>query len=246
MTKEHIAKESARATVSNGGPVPDHAACEGREDRDTGMIYVLTNPSFPQFIKIGYSDDVDRFVAELNASNTTPYSFRIYATYVTSERMAERALHQLIDRIIPNPCTCDRRELKLHMRGFFEMSPDDAYCLLETIARISGTTSALYRHETTGEQIDDERAAEESRRREPFRFSMIDLQPGVSIQYIHDPSLQIRVKDDRHVEYGGKIYSLRGLAQELKGSQGIESAPRHFTYLGETLLDLRDHAGTDE
>lgn len=77
-----------------------------------------------------------------------------------------------------------------------------------------------------------------ARRREPFRFFMIDLQPGANIQYIHDPSLPIRVKDDRHVEYGGKTYSLRGLAQELKGSQRIESASRHFTSLGRISLFL--------
>lgn len=24
-----------------------------------GVIYILTNPSFPQFVKIGYADDVE-------------------------------------------------------------------------------------------------------------------------------------------------------------------------------------------
>lgn len=30
-----------------------------------GVIYILTNPSFPQFVKIGYADDVENRVAML-------------------------------------------------------------------------------------------------------------------------------------------------------------------------------------
>ena len=30
----------------------------------TGVIYILTNPSFPQYVKIGYADDVDRLLNE--------------------------------------------------------------------------------------------------------------------------------------------------------------------------------------
>ena len=31
-----------------------------------GYIYVLTNPSFPEYVKIGYADNVDDRVAQLN------------------------------------------------------------------------------------------------------------------------------------------------------------------------------------
>ena len=26
----------------------------------TGVIYILTNPSFPEYVKIGYADDIDK------------------------------------------------------------------------------------------------------------------------------------------------------------------------------------------
>ncbi len=45
------------------------------------VIYILTNPSFPQFVKIGYADDVIDRVDTLNKNPGLPYSFRIYATY---------------------------------------------------------------------------------------------------------------------------------------------------------------------
>ena len=46
-----------------------------------GYIYILTNPSFPQYVKIGYADDVEKRLAQLNRSECIPFAFRIYATY---------------------------------------------------------------------------------------------------------------------------------------------------------------------
>ena len=34
----------------------------------TGVIYILTNPSFPQYVKIGYASDLERRLRELNRS----------------------------------------------------------------------------------------------------------------------------------------------------------------------------------
>lgn len=34
----------------------------------SGIIYILTNSSFPQFVKIGYADDVLYRVATLNSN----------------------------------------------------------------------------------------------------------------------------------------------------------------------------------
>ena len=31
-----------------------------------GVIYILTNPSFPQYVKIGYADDVDKRLKQLD------------------------------------------------------------------------------------------------------------------------------------------------------------------------------------
>ena len=46
-----------------------------------GVIYILTNPSFPEYVKIGYADDVNQRLAQLNRSECIPFAFRIYATY---------------------------------------------------------------------------------------------------------------------------------------------------------------------
>ena len=46
-----------------------------------GVIYILTNPSFPEYVKIGYADDIDKRLSQLNRSECIPFAFRVYATY---------------------------------------------------------------------------------------------------------------------------------------------------------------------
>ena len=49
-----------------------------------GVIYILTNPSFPDYVKIGYADDIDKRLKQLNRSECIPFAFRVYATYEVS------------------------------------------------------------------------------------------------------------------------------------------------------------------
>ncbi len=46
-----------------------------------GSIYILTNPSFPDYVKIGYSKNVEERLCILNNSETVPFGFRLYAIY---------------------------------------------------------------------------------------------------------------------------------------------------------------------
>lgn len=45
-----------------------------------GVIYILTNPSFPQYVKIGYATDVKQRLDELNRSTAVPFAFRDYSS----------------------------------------------------------------------------------------------------------------------------------------------------------------------
>ena len=44
-----------------------------------GVIYILTNPSFPQYVKIGYADNIEARLRQLNNSECIPFAFRVYA-----------------------------------------------------------------------------------------------------------------------------------------------------------------------
>ena len=41
-----------------------------------GVIYILTNPSFKEYVKIGYADNVDSRLKQLNNSECIPLLYR--------------------------------------------------------------------------------------------------------------------------------------------------------------------------
>lgn len=112
-------------------------------NNDNGAIYILTNPSFPDLVKIGYADDVEKRVKELNRSECTPYAFRIYATYKTNQRLTDLKLHKMIDKLNPNLRTKDNINGKKRVREFYALSKEDAYSIFEAIAEINGLQDNL-------------------------------------------------------------------------------------------------------
>lgn len=110
-----------------------------------GVIYILTNPSFPEYVKIGYADDVNRRLKELNRSECIPYAFRLFAYYEVSNRLSDKKIHEIIDRLNPNLRSIDEFEGKKRVREFYAMDAEEAYSLLEAIAEINGLKEKLYR-----------------------------------------------------------------------------------------------------
>ena len=122
---------------------------------EKGVIYILTNPSFPQYVKIGYADDVESRLRQLNNSECIPFAFRIYATYEVEERLTDLRLHSLIDQLNPNLRSIDNVDGKKRVREFYAMSPEQAYSILETIAVLGGRKERLKLWEASIEERKD-------------------------------------------------------------------------------------------
>ncbi len=122
-----------------------------------GFIYILTNPSFPEYVKIGYADDVQRRLVELNRSECMPFAFRVYATYEVPKRLTDLSLHRLIDKLNPSLRAIDTFNGKPRKKEFYAMAPEDTYALLEAIAEIHDRMDKLVLFPAT----EAERAAEE-------------------------------------------------------------------------------------
>lgn len=212
----------------------------------TGVIYILTNPSFPEYVKIGYADDIDKRLQQLNRSECIPFAFRVYATYDVNSRLSDLKIHSIIDKLNPNLRSIENFNGKQRVREFYAMSPEDAYSILEAIAEIHGCADKLKRiamdeaqkqAEETAQEIEEEH----KERLSPFTFSKCNIQVGEYIFWGDDPDLQFKVLDDKTVEYKGKSFSLSGLAALLLGkssSAGV-AGPRYFKYNGEWLNDIR-------
>lgn len=218
------------------------------ENKSAGVIYILTNPSFPQYVKIGYADDVESRLKQLNNSECIPFAFRIYATYEVDERLTDLRLHTLIDQLNPNLRSIDTVAGKKRIREFYAMSPEQAYSILETIAVLGSRKDRLKLWElSVDEQKDVELAGEieeeHIERLSPFAFSKCNIPIGATITYVNrgksNSGLEATVVDDKNVKFQGKIYSLSALATELSGSKHGVAGPRYFKYNGEWLNTIR-------
>lgn len=128
-----------------------------------GAIYILTNPSFPDYVKIGYSKNIEERVNKLNNSEAVPFGFRLYATYEVETQSADKILHKIIDKLNSDLRSIDNINDKIRVREFYLITPEDAYELLEDISIISGTQERLHLYKPTKEEEIEEKTAEQNR-----------------------------------------------------------------------------------
>lgn len=214
--------------------------------KEHGCIYILTNPSFPEYVKIGYATNLEARIKQLNRSETIPFAFRAHAIYEVDQPLTDKELHKLIDKLNPELRAIDEFDGKPRVKEFYEMSKEAAYELLECIAKISGTMDRLKKVKPEGHEILDEQIAaeiKEAARRGPFNFSACEIPVGAELVYVDDPTIKVKVLDDRHIEYQGETTSLSRLAQRLKGFNHPVQGTLWFKYNGEILNDLRDRLG---
>ena len=213
-----------------------------------GYIYILTNPSFKEYVKIGYADNVKERLKQLNRSECIPFAFRVYATYEVESRLSDVKIHSIIDTLNPNLRSIDNFNGKERKREFYAMSAEDAYSILEAIAEINNRKSKLKRIAPTKDEENDEQIAndveEETKDRlTPFNFDMVNIKPGEKITFTNIASnnngVECEVVNSKQVEYKDIKYSLSALAAKLSNSKYSVAGPRYFKYKGEWLNDLR-------
>lgn len=213
-----------------------------------GVIYILTNPSFPEYVKIGYADDLKQRLSQLNRSECIPYAFRVYATYEVDSRLSDKKIHSIIDRINPDLRSIENFNGQKRVREFYAMTPEDAYGILEAIAEIHGYADRLTKYQMTESEKQDEQLAQEldnenTERASNFSFYDCKISVGEQIEYYADPDIKATVVDDRTVEFEGERYSLTALAKKLSGKKYAIAGPKFFKYKGEWLNDIRHRLG---
>lgn len=220
-----------------------------------GVIYILTNPSFPDFVKIGYASDMDRRLGELNRSECIPFAFRVYATYEVDSNLSDKKIHSIIDKLNPNLRSIDDFNGQKRIREFYAMTKEDAYSILEAIAEIHNRTDKLKLYKPNAEEAADVRVAEDisSERKEralPFTFTMCDIPIGAELEFwptaYKNSGITCIVADEKKVSYNGEIYSLSGLGKFLLNSKWSVHGPAYFKYNGEWLNDIRDKKETSK
>ena len=217
-----------------------------------GYIYIFTNPSFPQYVKIGYAKDVKQRLDELNRSTAVPFAFRIYATYEVDSELSDKRLHSILDKLNPDLRSAEEIDGKKRTREFYAMSPEDAFSILEAISEINNYRNRLKKWKASANEQRDEELAQEINtlhcdRMSNLTFSKCNIEPGEQIEFCckgnsHSGEL-CEVVDDKHIKYSGEIWSLTALAKYFTKSKSALSGPRYFKYNGEWLNDIRQRLG---
>lgn len=215
-----------------------------------GVIYILTNPSFPDWVKIGYADDVEERVKQLNRSECTPFAFRIYATYEVNSRLMDKKMHIIFDKLNRNLRSIDEYNGQRREREFFAISPEDAYEIFEAMAAINDCSEKLKkwqisevnrREEAIAEDIAEENNQRKISRSANFTFDLWNIPNGAVLHYCDDEDIKCTVVDRRRIEYDGRIMYMTPFAQLISGKPSLLNGPgwvaRHFKYDGELLID---------
>ena len=215
-----------------------------------GFIYILTNPSFKEWVKIGYADDVNERVKQLNSNECTPFAFRIYATYEVTNRLMDKKMHIIIDKLNRNLRSIDEYNGQRRVREFFAISPEDAYAIFEAMADIHDSRHKLKKYDPTPEHRAEEELAEEitgeaecrhKERCANYTFDYWNIPIGSELVYCDDDSIRCNVVEKRKVEFKGTIMFMTPFAQLISGKKYLLNGPgwvaRHFMYNGELIVN---------
>lgn len=216
---------------------------------NTGVIYILTNPSFPQYVKIGYANDLKSRLKSLNRSECIPFAFRVYAYYKVPKRLTDLEIHKIIDTINPNLRAIETIDGKERKREFYELSANDAYEILLGIAKINGMESNITLVEPTSKEIKEEEEAEEGRtKRVMTQLPRMDwlIEQGIvnigdEVYIINHPDEVAVIKNAESVEYKGELMSFNQFGCKITGWKAIQIYA-YMKKVGEkdTLDELRE------
>ena len=209
--------------------------------KEAGYVYILTNPSFKEdWVKIGKSSrPVDIRSKELD-NTAVPLPFDIYATLKTVKyEQVEKLIHKTIDRLT---------DLRIRQnREFFNVSPAKALDILKDISTTldDAVIDEVYLGERRFEtkESSDSATSESKKQRPRFKFSMVNIPIGATLTFI-PTGIEVRVADEDHVEYQGRIYKLSPfvgtfMPDEKRNASGAYQGAKYFAYKGEVLDDMR-------
>ncbi|MEE0997072.1 MAG: GIY-YIG nuclease family protein [Paludibacteraceae bacterium] len=216
-------------------------------NKDSGYVYILTNPSFREdWVKIGKSSrPVDVRSKELD-NTAVPLPFEIYATLRTVKYdKVEKQIHKQIDHL---------SDLRIRQnREFFNIAPSVALDIMRDIADLlEDAELAVYvdgkpvisKSKEEDKKIEADSRENERRAQKPaFKFHMIGLKVGDTVVF-DELNLSVTVASDDKVEYQGRLWSLSAFTREFlpedkQNASGAYQGPKYFSYKGKTLSELR-------
>ncbi|MBN1281920.1 MAG: GIY-YIG nuclease family protein [Alphaproteobacteria bacterium] len=219
------------------------------------IVYILTNPSLNGWIKIGFTakDDITDRLNALNNSEAIPLDFRVYAVlYCDNAHKTEGLIHDLFDNINPELHAIEQRANgKMRKKEFFQISPEKAYEVMDTIVKFAPEKYELVIEKATKEQQEIENIVEEVSQKEKrtrTTFKMLGIPIGAELVFSKDSNVKCIVVDEINtVKYNDEEFSISNLAWKLTGRSrdtGVNGF-YEFLYEDERLWDRRMRLETE-
>ncbi len=194
-------------------------------------VYILTNESMPDIIKIGITDNLFRRLKELD-NTSTPLPFEcFYALEVEDAQSIEKLLHEAFD---------DKRVRQ--NREFFNCPPEQAKSALKIAEKMGG------RDVTPKEVVvetEQDRQALDSAKKKKGRvdyFGVLGINDGEILTFSKDQTITCEVKENGQVLFRDELTSLSGSALIIVSEMGYNwqqvRGAGYWCYKGTTLLDL--------
>ena len=195
------------------------------------IVYILTNESMADTIKVGITDNLDRRIRELD-NTSTPLPFECYyAVEVENASVIEKKIHEGLD---------DKRVRQ--NREFFNATPEQAKAILE-IAEVMGGKNVTPKEDIV-ETPQDKQALDTARKkRSKFNFGMVNIEPGTILKFVKDETITCEVIDETKIKFRGEVTSLSASANKVLSEMGQDweqaHGPRFWMHQGKSLRDLR-------
>jgi len=195
------------------------------------IVYILTNESMPDTIKVGITDNLDRRVRELD-NTSTPLPFECYyAVEVENASAIEKKIHEGLD---------DKRVRQ--NREFFNATPEQAKAILE-IAEVMGGKNVTPKEDIV-ETPQDKQALENARKKRGRidYFGILGIQKGTTLTFSKDENITCVVSDNGKIIFRDKETTLSGSALLVTNEMGYDwgqvQGAGYWCYQGKTLRDL--------
>ena len=197
------------------------------ESSDKGIVYVLTNPAMPGWVKIGkpVRGPVEGRLNELYSTGV-PVSFEcVFAARVADESEFERAFHQAFGPYRLNP----KREL-------FEIEPDQAIALLRLMA-VEDVTPAFQKEAESVDESSMEASRKLKSRRPNLNFVEMGIPIGSKLEFVHSDAT-VEIISERKVMFQGEEMSISAVTKELLNNDYRAAPGPHWSYHGKMLSEF--------
>ena len=195
------------------------------------IVYILTNESMPDTIKVGITENLDRRIRELD-NTSTPLPFECYyAVEVENASAIEKKIHEGLD---------DKRVRQ--NREFFNATPEQAKAILE-IAEVMGGKNVTPKEDIV-ETPQDKQALENARKKRGRidYFGILGIQKGTTLTFSKDENITCTVSDNGKIIFRDKETTLSGSALLITNEMGYDwgqvQGSGYWCYQGKTLRDL--------